>query len=91
MTMGRTYYHTTKADDGSEIEVEFAYSHGSETTYSPRFGADGGDSPEVEIRTAYRTADPADAPNVTLTDAENERIEGEIYANPPEPDYGEFD
>lgn len=36
-------------DDGRPVTVEYTYKPGSDTTYSPAFGACGGDAPEVEI------------------------------------------
>jgi hypothetical protein len=84
--MAQTFFRDTKRDDGTAITVEFSYAHGSETTYSPRYGADGGDPPEAEIICAFLTDGAADSPNLDLTEDERERIENEIYAAPPEYD-----
>lgn len=74
-----TYFHDFKRDDGSEVTVEYGYCGGSPTTYSPAFGAVGGDAPEVEIVKAFD-----DNGDVKLTDAEMEAAEEQIHENPPE-------
>jgi hypothetical protein len=40
-------------DDGRPVTVEYTYRPGSETTYSPMYGADGGDGCEVEITNCW--------------------------------------
>jgi hypothetical protein len=47
--MPRTYFADFLRDDGSPVTVEFGYSPDTETIYSPRFGADGGDPAQIEI------------------------------------------
>jgi hypothetical protein len=47
--MAMTYFQKFTKDDGTPIEVEYSFSPGSETTYSPAYGACGGDACEVEI------------------------------------------
>lgn len=44
-----TYFKDFVRDDGAAVTVEYRYSPGSETTYSPHSGACGGDGCEVEI------------------------------------------
>lgn len=45
----RTFFHDFQKDNGMPVTVEFGFSAGSLTTYSPRFGADGGDPAEATI------------------------------------------
>lgn len=47
--MPRTFFQDFKRDNGDPITVEYSFSSGSETTYSPMYGASGGDPCEVEI------------------------------------------
>jgi hypothetical protein len=47
--MPRTYFQDFIRDDGSPVTVEYSFQRGSPTTYSPMYGADGGDGCEVEI------------------------------------------
>jgi hypothetical protein len=42
-----------KKDNGLPVTVEFEHSPGSETTYSPMFGACGGDGCEVSITSVW--------------------------------------
>lgn len=65
--------------NGDVVTVEYTFQHGSPTTYSPMYGADGGDPDECEIVKAWVNDD-----NVTLPDAERERYEEAIIADPPE-------
>ncbi len=51
--MRQTFFHDFKRDNGDPVTVEYSYSPGSETTYSPHSGAHGGDACEVEIVTAW--------------------------------------
>jgi hypothetical protein len=44
-----TYFQKFTKDNGTPIEVEYSFAPGSETTYSPAYGACGGDACEVEI------------------------------------------
>ena len=88
--MVQTFFHDTKRDDGTAITVEYYYAHGSEESYSPRYGAEGGDPPEADIICAFLSDGASDSPNLTLTDDERERIENEIYAKPPEYDDGDI-
>lgn len=71
-----------KRADGTEVTVRYRYSPGSPDTYSPIYGADGGDAPEVTIDSAE-----TDAGLVELTDAEVEAVEEAIFADPPEYDF----
>lgn len=47
--MSATHFHDFTRDDGSPVTVEYSFSAGSPTTYSPHSGACGGDPCEVEI------------------------------------------
>ena len=47
--MSRTFFQDFVKDNGQPVTVEFSYSGGSETTYSPHSGASGGDGCEVMI------------------------------------------
>lgn len=47
--MGATFFQDFTRDNGRPVTVEYSYSAGSETTYSPMFGACGGDGCEVSI------------------------------------------
>lgn len=47
--MPRTYFADFVKDDGRPITVEYNFASGGETTYSPLYGADGGEGCEVEI------------------------------------------
>lgn len=94
--MAQTFFRDALRDDReTEIQVEIAVnSWGCEAqTYGPPESCDSGEPPEVEIIDAWLTAyvgdDRADAPRITLTDAERERIELDFIENPPEPDYGD--
>lgn len=54
MNMGRTFFQDFTRDNGLPITVEYAVD-GSycPTTYSPMYGADGGDFPEFSILKAW--------------------------------------
>lgn len=71
-----TYLHNFKREDGSEITVEYTFSGGSETTYSPRYGADGGDCAECCIVKAFN-----DEGDVALPTEECEKYEAWIIEN----------
>lgn len=47
--MAQTFFQDFNRDDGSPVTVEYSFAGGSPTTYSPAFGAVGGDGCEVEI------------------------------------------
>lgn len=67
---GRTYWHEFTRDDGSEVSINYKlapYFPGS-FDYPPEGG-------EIEDWVVY-----ADGGQVTLTDAEAERAEREVYA-----------
>jgi len=51
--MARTYFQDFTKDDDTPITVEYSFSPGSETTYSPAYGACGGDACEVEIISSW--------------------------------------
>lgn len=92
--MGQSFFRTALRDDReTEIQVEIAvHAWGcAAQTYGPPESCFPGEPPEVEIVDAWLLADAdhADAPSLTLTDAERERIELEFIEDPPEPDYPE--
>lgn len=87
----RTTFHEYTRPNGDVITVEYGFDGGSPTTYSPHYGACGGDGAEVTIVTAFDEINDID--NVKLTDEECQIIEAQILENPPEfddQDYGEF-
>lgn len=47
--MPHTHFQDFTRDDGSPVTVEYSFRGGSETSYSPLYGASGGDGCEVEI------------------------------------------
>ncbi|WP_050400457.1 hypothetical protein [Bradyrhizobium embrapense] len=47
--MGATYFQDFTRDNGYPVTVEYGYSPGSETTYSPMHGACGGAPCEIQI------------------------------------------
>lgn len=51
--MPRTFFQDFNRDDGTPITVEYSFASGSPTTYSPMYGASGGDPCEVEIVSAW--------------------------------------
>lgn len=51
--MPATYFQDFTRDNGLPVTVEYSFSPGSETTYSPMYGADGGDAAEVELVDAW--------------------------------------
>lgn len=92
--MSESFFRDAIRDDReTEIQVEIAVSSWgcAAQTYGPPESCDPGEPMEVEIVDAWllADADKADAPRLTLTDAERERIELEFMENPPEPDYGD--
>ncbi len=92
--MAESFFRTAVRDDReTEIEVEIAvHSWGCDAHMgSMSYAGHPAEGPEVEIIDAWllSDADRADAPRLTLTDAERERIEIEFCEDPPEPDYGD--
>ncbi|TAI67629.1 hypothetical protein [Bradyrhizobium sp. Leo170] len=47
--MAQTFFQDFRKDNGFPVTVEYSYRPGSETTYSPRFGAEGGDPCDICI------------------------------------------
>ncbi|WP_454629691.1 hypothetical protein [Bradyrhizobium cenepequi] len=47
--MAQTFFQDFCKDNGLPVTVEYTYRPGSETSYSPAFGACGGDPCEIEI------------------------------------------
>lgn len=64
-----TYFQDFKRDDSSDVTVEYEISYGSSTTYSPAYGADGGEGVEVTIVKVFDDINPS----IQYTDDENER------------------
>lgn len=64
--------------DGRKFLVDFRVTqYGSETTYSPRYGADGGDAMEIEIDEILTL----DGTPVALSDEDREAVEAYICEN----------
>jgi hypothetical protein len=74
----------TKLDDGTPIEVDWSASGGGTAVISLPWLSEPGEAPEIEIDRAWRIEDEndVDAPDVQLSDAEYERIIGEILQLP---------
>lgn len=51
--MPQTFFQDFNRDNGNPITVEYSYSPGGETDYSPAFGASGGDPCEVTIVSSW--------------------------------------
>lgn len=51
--MGETYFQNFTRDNGKPVTVEYGYSPGSDTTYSPMYGAVGGDGCDIQIVTSW--------------------------------------
>jgi hypothetical protein len=81
--LARTHFQEFRRDSGATVTVEYSYSPGSETSYSPHSGASGGDPAEVEIVAAFD-----ESGGVALTDHEKELF-GEWILAHCEPDYDE--
>lgn len=86
-----TYFRDHTRDDGeTEIVVEISVSSWgcAAQTYGPAENCYPAEGLECEIVKAWLKADEdkADAPTITLTDAERERIEIDFAENPPEDD-----
>ncbi len=90
--MKETIYLPATRDDGeTEVMVEFTvWSWGSPAqTSGPPERCYEAEPMEVEITDCWLTENNKE--EVTLTDAEEERIIDMFYANPPEPDFGKYD
>lgn len=78
-----TCHHTFTRPNGVVITVEYSVSgRNSPTTYSPMYGADGGDAAEFAIVKAW---DEATGTDIELPDDEREVYE-EILAETVDPD-----
>jgi hypothetical protein len=77
------------APSSVDVLIPYNYRGGSADTYSPIFGAVGGDAAEVEIGTAMYFNAAGEWCEVNLTEAETERVETWIHENPPEVDSGD--
>lgn len=73
------YYRDFKRENGDEVQVAYRYRGGSPDTYTPMYGAVGGDPPEVEIESAW-----VDGKVTQLSDEESEKYIDAILADPPE-------
>jgi hypothetical protein len=73
-------------DDGSKAMARFRFRAGSPATYSPIYGADGGDAPEADIR-EIETLDGDTIPMDQITQAEWDRLDEEICSQPWDDDY----
>lgn len=72
-----THFHDFTRPDGTPITVEYEVSgRNSPTTYSPIYGADGGDAAEFDILRAWDKAT-----EIELPDAEREEYEEWLAAN----------
>ncbi len=95
--MSTRFYNAFINDGETEVVVEFDYSPGEDASYS--YGGAGsafdtsGCAPEVSIVDCWLKSDEdrADAPSVTLTDADRERIEIQIAEDPDWQDCGDYD
>ncbi len=75
--MARTHHHDYTRKDGSVVTVEYTFKEGSEPTYSPMHGAEGGDACEVEIVAAFSET----SEDVKLTDEELSELDEWIACN----------
>lgn len=74
-----THFHDFTRPDGTVIEVEYTCDgRNSPATYSPAYGADGGDAAEFCIVKAWEKESQADA---VLPDDEREGYEEWLAAN----------
>jgi len=80
--MAHTYFHDFTRESGEVVTVEYTFRPGSSTTYSPMYGADGGDADECEIVKAW-----VGETDVELPDDERERYETWIIENTDPLDY----
>jgi len=80
--MPRTYFQDFNREDGTSITVEYSFSPGSPTTYSPMIGACGGDACDVEIIKAFTDTEK----DVVLTDLESERFTDWLIEHHPDDD-----
>jgi hypothetical protein len=74
-----THFHDFTRPDGTAITVEYeVHGRNTPTTYSPIYGADGGDCAEFAILSAWRKDTEED---IELPDAEREQYEEWLAAN----------
>lgn len=91
--MAETFFRHYHRDDEAETEIVVEISvDGWGSAPSGLFGPpedyDPGDGMEFSIVKAWLKSDEKDAPEITLADAERERIETHFAENPPEQDDG---
>jgi len=94
--MSATFFHTAIRDDGeTEFCAEIAvHSWGcSAQTYGAPENCYPAEGMEAEVIDAWLVSDEhlADAPRITLTASEDERVLTSFAENPPEDDYPEWD
>lgn len=77
--MPETFFQDFTRDDGSPVTVEYSYSPGSETTYSPMSGACGGDGCDVEIVTAWPNTQEYNDLHSRKTDLENSMLGKSVH------------
>ena len=73
-------------ENGQVVTIEYNFDGGSGTTYDPRWGADSGDPPEIDILKILVDDVEAEIPPAELTEYEDA-----IYADPPEVEYPDYD
>lgn len=90
--MTETFFRHYHRDDEAETEilVEIAVNNWgcAAQIYGPAENCYPAEGMECEIVKAWLKSDEKDAPEITLTDAERERIETHFAENPPEQDDG---
>jgi hypothetical protein len=85
-----SYFHAFFRDDGTEAIVEYNVTSWGSAPAAATFTYEGddGDPIEVEIDKVFG---PDHATVITLTDAESQRAEREIYEDLPEPPFDDLD
>lgn len=93
--MAETFFRNYNRDDEDETEIVVEIQvdgWGSEPSglFGPPEDYDPGEGMEISILKAWLKSDEdkADAPEITLTDAERTKIETHFLENPPEADDG---
>ena len=94
--MSRTYFEdfNLSDEDETEVTVEFSFRAGtSAITSGPPEHCDPGSPAEIELIKVWRKADEndPDAPLITLSEADAERIERWLHENFEEDDYADYD
>ena len=94
--MAQTFFHNGTRDDGeTEFCAEIAvHSWGcAAQTYGPAENCYPAEGMETEVVDAWLVADEnkPNAPRITLTQTEEDRLLLDFAENPPEPDYPEYE